>query len=110
MIDVQTLVSANQLHKFYTCAEWLSLRAEVLADDHFECQDCKAHGRYTRADTVHHDRFVRKHPELALSRYYTDGSGVKRRNLVSLCHDCHERRHGYRQKKRAKPLTEERWD
>ena len=77
--------------------------------DHYECQDCRAEGRYTRATTVHHNQFVMHHPELALEVWYEFG-GQQYRNLVSLCHDCHERRHGYRQKEAAEPLTEERWD
>ena len=77
--------------------------------DHYECQDCKAEGRYTLATTVHHNQYVMHHPELALEIWYEFG-GRRYRNLISLCHDCHERRHGYRQKEATEPLTEERWD
>lgn len=52
-------------------------------------------------------------------REETSGAGIgkilyvartKKRNLISLCHDCHEEVHGYRKKEEKKPLTEERWD
>lgn len=107
---IKSLIDADNLHAFYTCSRWLHLRAEVLAEDHGECQDCKAKGRYRKATTVHHENHVRRHPELALEKYYIDRDGIKRRNLISLCHDCHEIRHGRRQTGRKQPpLTKERW-
>lgn len=99
----------SNVHNFYIWNEWLKVRAEVLKIDKFECQDCKKKGKYTRASTVHHNQFLKKHPELALEIYY-EFQGKKYRNLVSLCHDCHEERHGFRKKEIKKPLTEERWD
>ena len=50
-----------------------------------------------------------KHPEMALEIWY-EWHGVRKRNLISLCHDCHEAVHGYRKPEEKKPLTEERWD
>lgn len=97
----------TDIHGFYTWSKWLRIRQQVLEMDKRECQDCKTHGRYTRATTVHHQQYVKKHPELALEIWYTF-QGKSYRNLVSLCHDCHEARHGYRQKKKEL-LTEERW-
>lgn len=96
------------MHRFYTWSKWLAVREDVLRADKYECQDCKAHGKYTRATTVHHINFVKRYPELALEKYYAAGE-QEERNLVSLCHDCHEARHGYRKKHYTKPLTEERW-
>lgn len=107
--QIRQLIADDNLHAFYTSADWLKLRAKVLTADHFECQRCKARGKYTKATTVHHINYVRKHPDLALADTYTDRDGQQRRNLLSLCHDCHEEVHGYRQKKRKKPITEERW-
>ena len=100
---------ANNPHKFYLWSKWKKVRQEVLEQDRFECQDCKAKGIYTRATTVHHNQFLLKHPQLALEKTYTF-KGKEYRNLVSLCHDCHEKRHGYRKKEQKQPLTEERWD
>lgn len=105
---VQGLIDKNRLHDFYVSSLWLRLRAEVLLEYKHECQHCKERGYYTRADTVHHVQYVKKHPGLALSKVYVFGS-KEIRNLVPLCHNCHEMVHGYRVKKIEKPLTEERW-
>ena len=105
---VQELIDTNNLHKFYTCTEWIKLRLEVLEDYKHECQDCKAKGYYTKATHVHHVQYVRKHPRYALSKVYVF-RGVIYINLIPLCHDCHEKRHGYRQKEKKEPLTVERW-
>lgn len=80
----------------------------MLKMDKCECQDCKARGIYTKATTVHHNQFVKKHPEQALEIWYTFQE-KKYRNLVSLCHECHEARHEYRKKKKKNLLTEEKW-
>lgn len=99
----------EDIHRFYIWGPWKQIRKKVLKMDHGECQRCKAKGRYSRATTVHHENYVRKHPELALEIWYEWG-GKKRRNLISLCRDCHEEVHGYRKPEEKKPLTEERWD
>lgn len=105
---VQSLIDKNRLHDFYISVYWERLRREVLADDKYECQHCKRRGFYKRADTVHHVQYIRKHPSLALSKVYIF-QGKEYRNLISLCHACHEAAHGYRQKEKPAPLTPERW-
>lgn len=102
----------NDTHKFYTWGKWLAKREEVLKMDRRECQRCRhKYKRYTEATTVHHVNHLKKRPELALEIFYEDIVAHKtRRNLISLCHDCHEEVHGYRKKNEADPLTEERWD
>lgn len=105
---ISRLIAAHNLHEFYTSGLWLKLREEVLDEFKHECQHCKARGFYTKADTVHHVQYVKKHPRLALSKFY-EFAGKVYRNLIPLCHDCHERVHEYRQKDKPKPLTEERW-
>jgi len=62
----------------------------VLARDHNECQLCKERGMYSRANMVHHVHALRSHPELALAMHYIDLHGKSRRQLVSLCKECHE--------------------
>lgn len=104
---ISKLIAEDRLDKFYNSPQWRKLRKEVIAENKNECQDCKAKGYYTKANTVHHQQYVRKHPRLALSRTYTF-KGKEYINLVPLCHDCHEQRHGYRQREK-KPVTEERW-
>lgn len=98
----------ENIHRFYTWTRWKHVRKEVLQLDKGECQLCKQRGIYTKATTVHHVNYVKKHPDKALDIWYTF-RGQRKRNLISLCHDCHEAVHGYRKKKRAEPLTEERW-
>ena len=108
---VKQCIRDDDIHKFYTSPKWRRLREEVLAMDHWECQDCKKRGIYKKATTVHHNQFVQKHPENALDIFYTF-QGKQYRNLVSLCHDCHEERHGHRQgtkNAKKKYLTGERW-
>lgn len=105
---VQGLIDANRIHDFYVSSLWINLRLDVLQEYKGECQHCKDRGYYTKANTVHHVQYVRKHPSLALSKVYVFG-GKEIRNLVPLCHACHEIVHGYRKKKIEKPLTEERW-
>ena len=105
---ISKLIAEDRLHEFYVSRYWRRLRKEILAEHKHECQDCKAKGFYTKANHVHHNQFVRKHPRLALSKTYTF-KGKEYINLIPLCHDCHEQRHGYRQKGKEEPLTKERW-
>lgn len=98
----------EDMHRFYVWGKWKAIRSEVLRMDHFACQRCKGRGRYTKATTVHHVNYVKKHPDKALDIWYSF-KGLKHRNLISLCHECHEEVHGYRKKKKENPLTEERW-
>ncbi|MDO4285242.1 MAG: HNH endonuclease [Eubacteriales bacterium] len=106
---VRKCIADHNIHGFYDWGPWKKLRREVLEADRYECQQCKRRGIYRRATTVHHINYVKKHPELALEKYY-EWQGKKKRNLISLCHECHEEVHGYRKKKRISPITEERWD
>ena len=94
---------------FYSRASWLRVRGMVLKLDNYECQYCKARGRYSRAVIVHHVKHLRDRPDLALSVY--DGG---RRQLVSCCKRCHEEQHPESFSKiktsSEKFETEERWD
>ena len=108
---INKLIEDNELWKFYKSKEFRHLKEEIMEFDHFECQECKKKGIITKAKTVHHVQFVRKHPELALSRYYTY-KGKQYRNLVSVCPSCHnklhpEKLHGKFKKKEQ--LNKERW-
>lgn len=102
------LIASGREYKFYSWSCWLHTRAEVLKLDHYECQRCKAKGRYSRAVLVHHVKHLKDRPDLALSIW--DG---EERQLVSVCKKCHEELHPESQrqyKPLAKPVTEERWD
>ena len=106
---VQGLIDLGQLYLFYISQAWQNKRKDILDKDKHECQYHKRRGQYARAILVHHEKRVRKHPELALSDYYEE-NGEKKRQLVSLCKECHELAHPERlKKKRKKLLTPERW-
>ena len=106
------LISSGDVHPFYVSPEWRELSKAVLADDHWNCQIC---GRANAAVMVHHVKYVKRFPHLALSRFYLDHSGVKHRNLISVCRACHETEcHPERMRKpkssSVAPVTAERWD
>lgn len=108
---IRQLIADNRLILFYKTKDWIELKDEVMEENHFECQECLKHGKYTRADCVHHVNEVRKRPDLALSKYYTDSEGKKQKNLVPLCNKCHNIIHdklGNWQRK-DKFTNEERW-
>lgn len=91
--------------QFYKSRYWKIMRESVLRHDHYECQRCKAEGRYTRATTVHHVKHLKDRPDLALSMF--DGD---ERQLVSLCESCHNKEHPEKMKYSKKPpLNEEKW-
>lgn len=104
------LIEAGREHAFYLWGKWIRTRAAVLRLDRYECQHCKAKGRYTRADIVHHVKHLKRRPDLALSIYDPD---TGERQLVSVCKRCHEQEHpeSQRQYKNIRqPVTAERWD
>ena len=105
---VSKLIAENRLEEFYNSKYWRKLRKEILKENKFECEQCKKRGFYSKANHVHHVQYVRRHPRLALSKTYIF-QGKEYKNLMTLCHSCHEEIHGYRQKEKKKPLTEERW-
>lgn len=109
---IRRLISENKLEKFYKSDDWLELRAEVLRDFHYECQECLKRGEYVRADCVHHRLEVRQHPSMALSKYYVDSKGQRQNNLVPLCNQCHNREHpekNFRRKDKVRFSNEELW-
>ena len=103
-------IRSNNLLPFYNSRAWKRLRLEVLIEDHWECQECKKNGRYKRANSVHHVKPVREHPELAMCRHFIDESGKRQRQLLSECDDCHKMLDDHRRRAKAKPLmSDERW-
>ena len=111
---VKSYIAEGRVIDFYKWAQWLHLRAEVLAELHGECQGCKARGMYHPAWVVHHVLHLRDHPELALSKYYRDPyTGELRRQLVPLCKECHWEAHPeeYRPKtqRHSEPLLTAEW-
>lgn len=110
-------MTEKEVKKIYNSKNWKIKRVIILKRDHFECQDCikrlkdaavngtqlRGEDRQIRKATeVHHIKELREYPELALADD----------NLISLCSQCHNARHGRYIKRFAKkkePLTEEKW-
>ena len=94
---IRTLYLHNNIKAFYNNIIWRVPRAEVLHDQHNECQMCKARGLVEEATMVHHIKYVKYHPELALDKD----------NLMALCKECHYQIH--HTIKYKKQLNIERW-
>ena len=110
LVELRELIARGAEARFYWWSEWRDhARPDVLALDRFECQRCKARGRYSRATIVHHVKHLRDRPDLALSVWDPD---TGERQLLSVCKACHEREHPEAQRPfaSAPPLTRERWD
>lgn len=100
---IEELINKDELWRFYKSKEWIKLKESVLKENQYECAECKKHGKITRYDvdnegnktllsTVHHVQFVKKHPELALSKtYFYEGKEYK--NLIPVCKACHNKLH-----------------
>ena len=88
--ELQRLIhwqSINEAYKFYKLNRWVIFRKSILKLDHNECVICRhIFHRYRPANTIHHVHHLDEYPELALNAYDRDGN----RNLISLCHQCHE--------------------
>lgn len=93
--EIRACIRKGDLHPFYTSAEWLKLAAMARAEQHNECQRCKAAGYYAPCEIVHHKLRVKEHPERALDLD----------NLECLCQKCHNEEH----RKARGYVNEERW-
>ncbi|MEY9975291.1 5-methylcytosine-specific restriction protein A [Lysinibacillus sp. RC79] len=93
-------ILTGELMKFYKSNEWMQLRQEALKRDNYECQLCKAAGRYHKAENVHHLKEVKKHPHLSLTL----------NNLQCLCIKCHNEVHDRLEvTQKNKFYQDERW-
>lgn len=111
VIWINYLISVNKIDSFYHSKYWKKLKKEVLTEQHYECQRCLREHRLTLlndSSPVHHINELRQHPELALSKFYVDEQGQVKRQLESLCFDCHNKEHN-RFTKKEKFTNEERW-
>jgi len=109
--ELIALIAAGREHEYYASGEWKRLTAQVRAYDHNECQYCKAAGRYSRGDIVHHVKHLKDRPELA-NMMYDPTTGE--RQLITICKRCHEKEHPealqQKVKDKSSPITEERWE
>lgn len=113
---LEYLISIDRLDKFYHSKYFKAVKKEVLKEQHYECQRCKERGKLTivkptikRSGVVHHVKYVRMFPELALSKYYYDRFGNKQKQLIVLCNECHELEHERAYKREDKYSNQERW-
>lgn len=113
---INKLISADKMVLFYMNKLWLELKAEVLREQHNECQDCKVNGKIingtkqfiVEAETVHHEMSVKDFPQYALSKYIVI-NGINTRQLTALCNDCHNKRHHRFGHSNKEQLNIERW-
>lgn len=107
----------REVKQIYNSSRWQQVRDRILIRDRHECQDCiqrlrmaavsgeRLFGEDTkirRATQVHHIKELRTYPDLAFEED----------NLISLCTQCHNIRHGRqptRFVKKKKVVAEERW-
>ena len=69
------------------------------------------HGIISLATTVHHVKEVKQYPALALSVYYTNEKGRKRRQLIPVCDHCHNIEHDrFKNTSTKLQLNEERFE
>lgn len=95
---IKDLIAQDKLHTFYISSIWKSTKREVLKEQNHECQRCKLIKKiYTKATTVHHKKYVRKYPRLALTKS----------NLEAICEQCHYDEHHRGPKKGF--INEEKW-
>lgn len=93
---IKKLIQDNRIHDFYTSPIWRKTQARVLKENHYECSRCKAKGLVVAARTVHHKKYLKRFPELALDDD----------NLEPICERCHYEEH---HKKKPGFVNEERW-
>lgn len=110
-------MTEKEKKKFYNSKQWKRKRIKILNRDRYECQDCikrlqeavqnntflSAEDRKIRqACEVHHIKELSERPDL----------GLDDNNLISLCTQCHNIRHGRTVKKfykKKEPVSEEMW-
>lgn len=80
--------ATNKFEKFYSSKLWQDMRAYILARDDYLCQDCLKKNIIKQAREVHHIIFLTQDFNKRLDE----------KNLISLCHDCHQERHGKHRK------------
>lgn len=91
---LKELIRSGDTSPFYNTKDWNLIREKKRKTEHYECERCRRKGKHKSGTTVHHKKYLRYYPELALDI----------NNLECLCGDCH-----YDEHHKKKPLNEERW-
>lgn len=92
--QIRELIKKGEIWRFYHDKTWVKLSRSVRKEQHNECYFCKRAGRYSPSVLTHHIYAVKKYPEFAYQRYYTDAAGNRHINLVGVCFACHEEQEG----------------
>jgi 5-methylcytosine-specific restriction endonuclease McrA len=92
---VNQLIRDGNIDAFYKSTKWTHKQSQILKDQHYECQRCKANGKVVKARTVHHKKYLKLFPGLALDDD----------NLEAICDACHYDEHH----KRKGYTNDERW-
>lgn len=79
--------------KFYKSVAWQGCRESVMQRDHRLCVDCMKKGLVVPAEEVHH--IIELNPK----NIWDPDISLNPDNLVSLCRECHKRRHGARERR-----------
>lgn len=113
--QLRTMIESGTEKNFYFWPEWRGsektdgIRKQVLKLDHYECQECKRRGRYSKGYIVHHVKHLRDAPELALTIWDPE---TGERQLETRCKACHEAEHPdvlAQNITRHEPVTVEFW-
>lgn len=73
----------DKYKKFYKSSRWKFLRSHVLKRDNYVCQECIKENKLTVCNTVHHIVSIKEDFSKALDED----------NLITLCHECHNKIH-----------------
>lgn len=74
--------------KVYVSNRWVKVRKIALERDNYLCQDCVENKSISNASEVHH-----------IKPLDVGGEAYDLDNLISLCHECHMKRHSELDKK-----------
>ncbi len=92
-------IREGKAYRFYLTADWQRVRDAKKAKEHYECERCRAVGKYSPCEAVHHKLYLKVRPDLALDI----------NNLECLCKDCHYKEHHKYKPKKLKDEFAERW-
>lgn len=92
-------INSGKAYRFYLTPQWEHLRDRKKAMEHNECERCRARGKYSPCEAVHHKLYLKARPDLALDI----------NNLECLCRECHYQEHHKNFKKEIPKEFEERW-
>lgn len=87
------MIRKDDMRAFYNSWDWRKLSHAVIKENNNECYVCKMRGKYSPAILTHHVNELRKRPDLAYSRTFTDEQGNIKKQLIPLCFNCHEKIH-----------------